>query len=88
MLKAAILYFHVSMPFAFSNVFVKVLFFLYQLVELQDYVNKLQVLNAELQRSASLTASSAHNPAVKDKEDVTKLASQEVPLPDILLKIL
>ncbi|KAJ8339140.1 hypothetical protein SKAU_G00359260 [Synaphobranchus kaupii] len=48
-----------------------------KVVELQDYVNRLQALNAELQKSASLTESSTKDPAEKEKEGVSKLASEE-----------
>ncbi|XP_035246158.1 CDK5 regulatory subunit-associated protein 2 isoform X3 [Anguilla anguilla] len=47
-----------------------------KVVELQDYINKLQALNAELQKSASLSESSAKDP-VEEEKDVRKLASEK-----------
>ncbi|KAG5834528.1 hypothetical protein ANANG_G00262450 [Anguilla anguilla] len=38
-----------------------------KVVELQDYINKLQALNAELQKSASLSESSAKDPVEEEK---------------------
>ncbi|XP_064164743.1 CDK5 regulatory subunit-associated protein 2 isoform X10 [Anguilla rostrata] len=47
-----------------------------KVVELQDCINKLQALNAELQKSASLSESSAKDP-VEEEKDVRKLASEK-----------
>ncbi|KAI1904757.1 hypothetical protein AGOR_G00008980 [Albula goreensis] len=48
-----------------------------KVVELQDYINKLQELNAELQKSASLAESAAKDPTEKGAEDVSALLENE-----------